>query len=163
MNPFQHIIDEARTWVGPTWKFVEIGEIHWVSCRNRGGEWYGPECLNGAARIVCGWEDTIDLVWHEVFHSVFHNSPMKGYDPLWMEGWCNAFSEVHHRNFKTPVYDESYHTRTYLIPCDSLLKQASFDASVLKIMWMAWNNPNYPQKPGAFSDFMGYAPIPKPE
>lgn len=165
MNPFQHIIDEARTWVLPHWQFVEIGEIRWVSEPKRGGRWSGPNDGFERAHIRCGWEDTIDLVWHEVFHSVFHNCPMKRYDPLWMEGWCNAFAEIHIGKFQGTADDDSYHTRTYLIPCDKLLHQSDFDLSILKTMWLGWNGLNTPLltlSPGAFSKYMGYTPMENP-
>ena len=162
MNPFQHIIDEARTWVLPNWEFVEIGKIQWVY-ETYGGTWRGPDDDRPRAEIRCGWDNSAELVWHEVFHSVFHRCPMKSYDPLWMEGWCNAFAEIHHGNYH-PVaaeqitHDFTYHTRTYLIPCERLLKLADYNKAKLQTLWFTWNATRASES-GEFTQFMGYAPM----
>lgn len=160
MNPFYHIIDEARAWVGPTWKFTELSDIRWCSDRARGGLWFPPGA-DGLARIECGWEETIGLLWHEVFHSVFHGSPLSKFDPAWGEGWCNAFSDVHHREFKPVSFaimsaPKTLHEKRYLVPAQILLTQAGYDKERLRQLWLHWNRRE--ATPGSFSGVMGYTP-----
>ena len=164
VSPFQHIIDEARSWVGPSWKFVDIERVAWVRENGAGGLWYPPWLPKRKHAVIhLGWDQTIDGLWHEVFHSVAHNAPLIAAEPAWCEGWCCAFSENMRQEFATaPVFARDPVTdfeRRYSFAATHLLCRAGRRVSGLRQLWLDWNaQPAELLRGERFSTFIGYNP-----
>lgn len=168
MNPFDHIIAEARTWVG-NWDFVEIEEISWkaqntFAGRAFGGLWWPPAGGIKNARITLMWPADMGYLWHEVFHSAAANAPLMRHDGSWGEGWCCAFSEVMRQEFSpfpvstcdpTPGNDLQ---RLYNWPCTLLVEHVERQADILRSFWLRCNEKARVYTPNEFSRRMGYDP-----
>jgi hypothetical protein len=162
-NPFEPVIETARSWVPPRCRFQNLSEIRIVTNRHGTGYWHPPQGDNQPlAYISIGWKEGVPLVWHEAFHSVFDGSIMRLYDPDWMEGWCNAFAEVHHRYFHAPdpkrLKPGTHGKCEYTTPAYLLCKKAKFDAARLKKLWLEWNRTDPVPRPKSFTRFMRYEP-----
>lgn len=169
-NPFEHIITEARRWVGPDWKFIEIEEISWRA-KNAfedkvfGGLWWPPHGEIITARISLMWPAGVDALWHEVFHSVATNAPLIAHDGSWGEGWCCAFSEVMRQEFnRFPVKEREPQPgndleRLYNWPCTLLVDGfVNRSAERLRQFWLECNDECWDFCPGEFSHMMRYDP-----
>jgi hypothetical protein len=158
MSPFHHIISEAKTWVGPSWEFVALDEIIWRLENGAGGLWYPPWRENTCARITLGWDQPIDGLWHEVFHSVAFRAPLIHRFPNWGEGWCCAFAELQSNKWSPANIFGSCPTtafeRLYSFPATHLLTRACHSRQQLKDIWFAWNR----MTAGDFSAYIGYDP-----
>jgi len=168
VNPFDHIITEARRWVG-AWEFIEIEEISWraqntFQGRGFGGLWWPPHDTRKTAKISLMWPAGVDALWHEVFHSVAGNAPLMKHDGSWGEGWCCAFSEVLRQEFNPfPVDDRDPKPgddleRLYNWPCTLLVQYASGNVGKLHKLWMDANANCWDYAPNEFSYMMGYDP-----
>jgi len=127
------IIVLAKTHV-EGWDFVEPTEIIWTKKMNRGAFWHPLEG-NKTCKIEVGWEEGDHILWHEIFHSVFHYCPLRKTDGWWGESFCNVFHEVNEQKFqcgsdfptekdferaiKEPM---DINLTRYLIPCSLILK-----------------------------------------
>lgn len=169
-NPFEHIVEAARYWVGPSWDFVEISEISWrdqntFDGKGFGGLWWPPHGDVLTAKISLMWPAGVDALWHEVFHSVAARAPLMKHDGSWGEGWCCAFSEVMRRQFNPFPVDErdpqpgNDLERLYNWPCTLLVHHAKRDVGTLRRFWLACNQWCHSYQPGEFSWMMGYDPV----
>lgn len=165
MNVHQ-IISLAESHVS-TWHFWKIREVKWRADGMSGGLWY-PEPETRTARIECAWEENVDLVFHEAFHSVWRESPMAEKDPYWCEGFCNAFSgawrwvktkdKISPSEFRRAQKDEW--TRLYDIPDRLISKEHGGVKGGIEFrqFWLRLNLFADHEKKGFFSRHMGYSP-----
>ena len=151
------------------WPFHIPERIIWTAEPKRGGVWY-PPYKSAACRIECGWEETDDILWHEIFHGVFHDSPLRKLDDAWGDGFCNAFhafegspSLAFAKKIEPDVYQRAAscdHTRLYEIPCQTLINYCDGERARFKQLWAAANEIS--AEPGMvdgwFSRLMGYCP-----
>lgn len=158
-GPFDHIITEARRWVG-NWSFVDIEEVTWKRENGAAGLWWPPHRGNTRACITLGWDQNEDALWHEVFHSVAHNAPLMQHAPEWLEGWCCAFSEVMRQEFVDPpqLEPQGDFQRLYLWPCSLLVNRAMRGRVALRRLWLTCNRHAPGYRPGRFSELFGYDP-----
>lgn len=121
------IIEEAKTWCFG-WDFEPIESVTIALDRESGGLWY-PPFRGRPAWISIGARNGLDLLYHEVFHSVAFNAPFcKRTQGWWTEGFCNAFSEsVRRCEYPfSPARDMDVtkrHHREYLGACSALMKR----------------------------------------
>ncbi|NOS67032.1 MAG: hypothetical protein HOO67_01550 [Candidatus Peribacteraceae bacterium] len=142
---------------------VPVDSIAWCGDRERGGLWYPPHDGHGA-RIELGREEGIDLVYHEAFHSVWHDCPLAKFDPWWGEGFCNAFSETMRNcyfDYHVPeVRPLTQHERNYLHPCYLLCHKALFDPSHLRYFFLRMNAEAQQLERPVLSEFFQWSPDP---
>lgn len=164
MRPHE-ILTEAKRYVNG-WEFAELSSITWTPNFKSGALWYPPH-NEQQARIEVGWEQDSDVLWHEVFHSVFHNSPLKKTNGWWGEAFCNVFSEVSRQSFYKSSVDDSdkekalsdEHWRRYIVPCVLILQHVGFDALRFFIFWRDINDAAcFNPKPFSLSSFFKYDP-----
>ena len=161
-----HIIALAKAWCDG-WDFVEIESVTWKNIS--GGLWWPPTSRNPLARIELGWDNGVDLLYHEAFHSVWHLCPLRQTDGWWGEAWCNAFSESVRgvfypfvdRKFEDADIEYTSHERQYLKPCDLLLKEVGRCPVNLLKLFRRMNRIARHGHAGFFTDYMEFDPNPR--
>lgn len=165
------LIDLAKSYVGDSWEFWNIREVKWCADRDRGALWF-PHHGSRTARIEVGWLESEDILWHEVFHSVWQDCPLNKLDPAWGEGFCNAFHQFnnfvsHHGpefpndwDFVTARLARDSWRRVYGIPEALLLKEFGRDRHRFRSAFKSLNALASSGEIGllSFSHHLGYDP-----
>lgn len=164
------IVELASGWCFG-WGFDRPSEVVIDMGRTRGGLWHPPHG-DKPAWISIGCEDGLDLVFHEVFHSVAHRAPFSRSSKGWFtEGFCNAFSEFARGEFYPHRWEKhdpsNKHHREYLGACLALreyvesIRNTSPTRTLdpfltLRNVWRGANERRLTAD--EFSDLLGYNP-----
>jgi hypothetical protein len=102
------------------------------------------------AKVKIGTEADVEAVYHELFHSVFHFSPLhQGRDEEWGEAWCDGFRYFHDPSFggKIDRYrrmtleevrraGDWNHDRRYAYPCSLIINRCGADFRRFRELWL---------------------------
>ncbi|HEX8202260.1 MAG TPA: hypothetical protein VF590_17415 [Isosphaeraceae bacterium] len=108
--------------------------------------WDDPRC---EARIEWGLNTDLGVLYHEVFHSAFHASPLpSGEDEEWGDAWCDAYRFFHDGDFQKNIdqycrmtfeqarsFGDWNSDRAYAYPCSLIVKKCDRDYEELKKLW----------------------------
>ncbi len=115
------------------WDFVEVSSVEYCN-RVAGGEWCdcGPR-----ARITVNMNATPGVIAHEIFHSVFHNSPLHANSESWGDGFCEAYrwlfveqTDLMRANLGTFKHRSDLatnHQLCYMLPADAILADCQYN------------------------------------
>jgi len=149
----QKIIDDARTFVGD-WRFMEIERIivvPGVPCppgvipRDIKGFPAGAGCWYATgektAEIKLSFTTPPGHLAHEIFHSVFHRSPLHEKAEVWGEAFCEAFAylyvggfDVPRRWAQRPEVNTEYQLK-YELPAEKILEASHWDLLQFRLLF----------------------------
>jgi hypothetical protein len=162
------IISLARSHVGD-WEFVPPTKVVWTTEFNRGAFWHPPG-TNEPCYIRVGWEEGDHVLWHEIFHGVFHNCPLRRTDGWWGEAFCNAFHGVNEQVFHVkpefPLESDYERAATlkdinlsrYVLPCALILKSVRRDPYLFRQWFLDMNKCAETEELMFLSELMNYDP-----
>lgn len=123
------------------WDFLEIRSIKFIKDFPGGGaNWCRVEgVLFECAEVECDFFCSDFSLAHEVFHSVFANSPLAKIHGPWADGFCNAFAHFL-AGPHTPHQPESrQHELTYTLPERLIVERCSHSYGAFQLLWADWN------------------------
>lgn len=133
---WDYFIKEAQVFTGPDIKFVPITEIFLRDPNPLPGTLWSTD--GKTARIEGGADITPHTMAHEVFHSVFHKSPLHKYAEHWGEGFCEMFATLmvgHESPGSLPID----YALKYRLPERAIRRACGGDYDTFVYLWFRWN------------------------
>lgn len=154
----ENIVTVARGYA-LGWEFLPPSKVVRTTKFAKGALWYPPV----KPYIEIGEDQGVDVLWHEIFHGVFHKSRLAETDGWWGEAFCNAFSEVHRQVFfKREIgledlgrIETDMHWRRYVVPCVLILERSDFSVGGFRELWRDVNR-SVSERP--VTKLLGYDP-----
>jgi hypothetical protein len=139
------IFRDAKGFVGD-WKWYEITKVEFT--QREGASWVWDDA-RAKARIEMGLNTELGALYHEVFHSAFHASPLhSGEDERWGDAWCDAFRYFHDAGFRAKIdlycrmtfeqarsHGDWSSDKVYAFPCSLIVKKCDRNYAELKKLW----------------------------
>jgi hypothetical protein len=102
------------------------------------------------AKVEVGTEAEVGGIFHELFHSVFHHSPLlQGRDEHWGDAWCDGFRYFHDPAFRNRIdryrrmtceqarrAGDWNHDRQYAYPCSLIVTRCGTDFGRFRALWL---------------------------
>src|SRR6185369_17153552 len=153
---WEHYIREAQHFTGPDIKFVPIVEITLRDPNPVPGTCWDTD--GKTARIRGGTDITLHTMAHEVFHSVFHNSPLHRYAEHWGEGFCEMFATLMVGHEATGSIPIDYALK-YRLPERVISRVCNGDYDEFVSRWFRWNQIALEcRKEGFLDRLLGFVP-----
>lgn len=139
------IIGEAMCFVG-SWRWYAITK---VEVKQRDGCVWIWDDAKAEASIQLSNDAELEVLYHEVYHSAFHDSPLHhGEDEKWGDAWCDAFRYFHDGAFKAKIdrfcdmtFDQARkdgdwnHDKNYAYPCSLIINKCNKDYAEFRRLW----------------------------
>jgi hypothetical protein len=166
------IIKDAKTFVrGWKWYAITKVETKQREGRDNGGAGWIWDDAKAEARIEIGTEAEPCAVYHEVFHSAFHKSPLHdgGTDQKWGDAWADCFRYSHDPAFRSKIdkyrkmsyeeakkYGDWNHDKEYAYPCSLIVEKCGGDNAKIKELWFDLCKKRSEAKSSILNGYFGY-------